>query len=124
MRFGPRAVSFVRLQKVDKKRLRWNLVVEYEIEEGIDAGTAIKGDFFHEFSNQIDQHLFERSAYRRVPKKDIGLDTLFEIMMVHSVVHGRPFSRICPLVHALLMNRRINEAVQANISNVSVADTS
>ena len=118
--------QFYKAAKVDKKRLRWNLVVEYETEEGIDAGTAIKGDFFSEFLKEIDQRLFEGSAYRRVPKKDIGLETLFElagIMMVHSVVHGGPsFSRLCPLIHAFLMNGRIDEAVQACISDVSVAD--
>ena len=68
----------------------------------------------------------EGNSYCRVPKKDIGLESLFElagIMMVHSVVHGSPsFSRMCPLVHAFLMNGRIDEAVQASISNVSVAD--
>ncbi len=122
----PRGCQFYKAAKVDKKRLRWNLVIEYETEEGIDAGTAIKGDFFCEFLNQIDQRLFEGSAYRRVPKKDIGLESLFElagIMMVHSVIHGGPsFSRMSPLVHAFLMNGRIDEAVQASISNVSVAD--
>ena len=87
----PKGCQFYKAAKVDKKWLRWNLVVKYETEEGIDAGTAIKGDFFCEFLNQIDQHLFEGSAYQRVPKKDIGLESLFElagIIMVHSVVHG------------------------------------
>lgn len=118
--------QFYKAVKVDKRRLRWNLVVEYETEEGIDAGTAIKGDFFCEFMKQVDHRLFEGSAYRRVPKKDIGLESLFEfagIMMVHSIVHGGPsFSRMCPLVHAFLMNDRVDEAVQACISNVSVED--
>ena len=122
----PKGCQFYKAAKIDKKRLRWNLVVEYETEEGIDAGTAIKGDFFCEFLKQIDQRLFEGSAYRRVPKKDIGLESLFElagIMMVHSVVHGGPsFSRMCPLVHAFLMNGRIVEVVHASISNISVED--
>lgn len=42
----PKGCQFYKAAKVDKKRLCWNLVVEYEIEAGIDA---IKGDFFSEF---------------------------------------------------------------------------
>ena len=74
----PKGCQFYKAAKVDKRRLRWNLVVEYETEEGIDAGTAIKGDFFCEFMKQVDHRLFKGSAYRRVPKKDIGLESLFE----------------------------------------------
>ena len=45
----PKGCQFYKAAKVDKKQLRWNLVVEYETEEGIDAGTAIKGNFLVSF---------------------------------------------------------------------------
>ena len=53
----PKGCQFYKAAKLDKKRLRWNLVVEYETEEGIDAGTAIKGDFFCKIMKKIDEQL-------------------------------------------------------------------
>ena len=42
--------QFYKAAKVDKKWLHWNLVGEYETEEGIDAGsTAVKGNFLVSF---------------------------------------------------------------------------
>ena len=122
----PKGYQFYKAAKVDKKWLRWNLVVKYENRGRNRCWHCYQGRFFSEFLKEVDQRLFEGSAYHRVPKKDIGLETLFKlagIMMVHSVVHGGPsFSRMCPLVHAFLMSGRIDEAVQICISNISVAD--
>ena len=52
-------------------RLKGTLCIEFNGEEGIDAG-AIKYDFFIEYLRSIKQELFEGQANRLVLKHDWG----------------------------------------------------
>ena len=46
---------------------------------GNSADQDIAGTNLSEFLKEVDQRIFGGSAYRRVPKKDIGLETLYEL---------------------------------------------
>lgn len=66
------------------------LSVEFYEEEGIDAG-AIRLSFFEMLMTEINSQLFEGNPTGRVPKKDWGLSSVFEIagmMVAHSVLNG------------------------------------
>ncbi len=52
--------------------------MEFENEDGVDAG-AIRGDFFESLIKIVDAQFFEGNEFRRIIKKDIGLETQFEV---------------------------------------------
>ena len=87
-----RAVALYKGFKNTRIQLRRALAVEFHDEDGIDAG-AIRLSFFELLMSEIDNQLFEGNQTRRVPKKDWGLSSLFEIagmMVAHSVLNGGP----------------------------------
>ena len=56
---------------------------------------------------EIDNRLFEGDHFRRVPKKDWGLEGQFELagaMVAHSVTHGGPAlcTNMCPSLHLVM----------------------
>lgn len=78
--------------KSHREELTKALSVEFVGEEGIDAG-AIRLSFFELLLAEVNSHLFEGGDCRRIPKRDWGLATLFEIggvMVAHSLLNGGP----------------------------------
>ena len=110
----PRAIQFYKSAKFKEKRLRGRVCIEYVDEEGIDAG-AIRGDFFEKVITELNQKLFEGNEFSRLPKKDQGMEQLFEIggmMVAHSVIHGGPsLACINPTIHHYLLTDNIDESI-------------
>ena len=58
-------------------------------EVGSDSG-ALRKEFFEDGIREVNSRLFEGDDNRRVPKKDLTLETLFEIagmLVAHSISH-------------------------------------
>ena len=70
-------------------------------ELGSDAG-ALKKEFFEYALREVNNQLFEGEDGRRVPKKDVGLELLFEVagmLLGHSIIQGGPgFPCLSPAV--------------------------
>ena len=111
-----RAMQFYKSAKFKNKRLRGRVCVEYVDDDGVDAG-ALRGDFFEKVITELNQKLFEGNQFCRLPKKDPGMEQLFEIggmMVAHSVLHGGPsLSCINPTIHHYLLTDNIEEAIIA-----------
>ena len=61
-------------------------------EVGSDSG-ALRKEFFEDGIREVNSRLFEGDDNRRVPKKDLTLETLFEIagmLVAHSISHEGP----------------------------------
>lgn len=81
--------AIARPQKL-KRLLVVNFIDSGEL--GSDAG-ALRKEFFEDALQQVNCQLFEGEDDRRVPKKDIGLELLFEVagMIVgHSILQNGP----------------------------------
>ena len=112
----PRALQFYKSAKVKEKRLRGRLCVEYVDEDGVDAG-ALRGDFFEKLLTELDEKLFEGNKFSRLPKKDGGLEQLFEIggmMVAHSIIQGGPaLACINPAIHHYIMTDSVEQSITA-----------
>ena len=101
----PRALTFYKDIKNDLSKLRQDINIEFEQEEGSDAG-AIKITFFEMLLRAINLELFEGREEKRVPKKDWGLDGVMEIagiMVGHSILCGGPsFNCLLPAHYFML----------------------
>ena len=61
-------------------------------EDGYDAG-ALKKEFFEDCLKAVNDRLFEGVSDRRVPKKDISMEMMFEVagmMFSHSILQEGP----------------------------------
>lgn len=107
----PTSVSFYKAMKHNPKRFKRQLV-EFEGEEGVDAG-ALRSTFFELLIREVDQHLFEGDEKRRIPKKDWGLSSLFEIggmMVAHSILSGGPgFPCLLPAIFHCLVTGIVDD---------------
>lgn len=87
-------------------RLHYELRIEFQDEEGIDAG-ALRCEFFESLMKEMNDRLFEGQATRRVPKRDSSLERNLElagIMIGHSILQGGPaFPCLCPAVCSYLL---------------------
>lgn len=110
-----RAICFYKASKNCPQKLKQNLVVTLENEDGMDAG-AIRGFFFEHLMKEVNERLFEGDSFRRVPKKDSELCSYFELaglMVAHSVLQGGPsVDCICPAVYTTIMSGALEEAVE------------
>ena len=73
-----------------KRPLAVNFVNSGEL--GSHAG-ALKKEFFEDVLREVNNQLFEGKDGRRVPKKDVGLEILFEVagvLLGHSILQGGP----------------------------------
>lgn len=61
------ALTFSKQSMGDASKLHRNLVISFEVEEGVDAGT-IKVEFFSSLIEELDKRLFEGRSHSRVPK--------------------------------------------------------
>jgi hypothetical protein len=63
----------------------------------------------------VDERLFEGNNFRRLPKKDGGMEQLFEIggmMVAHSVVQGGPsLSCINPAIYHYMMTDNVEQSI-------------
>lgn len=93
------ALTFYKNCKLHPERLQCELIIEFENEEGIDAG-ALRFEFFENIFREINDAMFEGEEKRRVPKKDANMEQNFELvgmMIGHSILQGGPgFSCLCP----------------------------
>ena len=82
-------------------RLCRSLHIEFEREEGIDAG-VLKAEFFSTVLKSLNEELFEGDHARRVPKCDWENVQIMEIagmMISHSILQGGPgFPCLAPVV--------------------------
>lgn len=120
-RFWRNGLNFYKNSLSNKKRLLQDFHVEFEGEEGIDAG-ALKLDFFELMLQEINYQLFTGLPTRRIPKKDWALEGMFEIagvIIAHSIIHGGPsFPCLCPAVFDYIIYGEIDRA----LSGLSVKD--
>ena len=115
-------LQFYKTAKHNPDKMKSKLNVEFEGEDGIDAG-AIKGTFFELALSEGDQILFEGDIYSRVPKKDAGLEPYFEyfgMLVVHSIVNGGPTLRnVCPSIYQyIITNDMESTAEQLNLKGI------
>ena len=99
------ALPFYKELKADEIKLHKNINVEFEGEEGSDAG-ALKVTFFEMLIREVNHELFEGKDDRQIPKKDWGLDGVMEIagvMVGHSIMCGGPgFDCLHPAYYYML----------------------
>lgn len=92
------ALGFYKQCMKDPDQLRREVRIEFDGEEGIDAG-ALRNEFFELLLRQINDQLFEGRDNSRLPKKDSNLQRLFEcagVIIAHSVFQGGPaFPCLC-----------------------------
>lgn len=119
-----RAVQFYKTTKVKEKRLRGRVCIEYVDDDGVDAG-ALRGDFFEKLMTALNEKLFEGDDFRKLPKKDGGMEQLFEIggmMVAHSVIQGGPsLSCINPALYHYMMTDNVEQSIMMyplQVSNI------
>ena len=100
------ALSFYKNCIHNVERLLYGLRIEFEGEEGVDAG-ALKLEFFECLLQEMDEQLFEGDPTRRVPKRNSNIDKNFQsagMMIGHSIMQGGPsFSCLCPAVYSFIL---------------------
>ena len=99
------ALSFYKERKGDEHKLRKDINIEFDGEEGSDAG-ALKITFLEMMIRELNNELFEGKEDRRIPKKDWGLEGAMEIagvMVGHSIMCGGPgFDCLHPAFYYML----------------------
>ena len=103
----------------DPSILMKDIRVEFRDQEGVDAG-ALKLDFFESLLNEINTRLFVGEQTRRIPKKDWGLEGVFEVagaIMAHSLLLGGPaFGCMCPAIYSYILFGDIERALSDGLS--------
>ena len=109
------ALGFYKNSARRPERLLHDFCIEFEGEEGIDAG-ALRNEFFENLLKYMDQEMFKGDVSRRVPKKDCSLEKNFVyagMMIGHSILHGGPgYPCICPAVYSFLLFGDKEKALQ------------
>jgi len=106
------ALGFYKTMIHTPERLKFELRIEFNNEEGIDAG-ALQRELL---LKELNTYMFEGAENRRIPKKDSSLQQMFEvagIMMAHSILQGGPgFPCLCPSIYNYLLNADKNSTLQ------------
>ena len=88
-------------------QLRREVRIEFEREEGVDAG-ALRNEFYALLMRELDDKLFEGCEMSRLPRKDSNLQRMFEtagIIMAHSILQGGPgFPCLCPAAYSYMLH--------------------
>ena len=99
----------------DPEQLRKELRIEFEGEEGVDAG-ALRNEFFEVLLREMNELLFEGRESSRLPKKDSNLQRLFEcagVIIAHSILQGGPgFPCLCRAAVSYLLHLDKERALQ------------
>lgn len=86
-----------------------NLCIEFEGEEGIDAG-ALKAEFLGTVMKSLNEELFEGDCFRRLPKCDWGNLQTMEVagmIVAHSIPQGGPgLSCLSPVAYSYILTGR------------------
>ena len=116
------ALAFYKGSKQSPDRLRLRLCVEFEGEEGVDAG-ALTSDFFECMYNEINDKLFEGHPTCRFPKKNWNLEKNFELAgmcIAHGLVqNGSGFPVLSPAIFEFLVHQD-NEKVLPHLPSLSM----
>ena len=93
-RFWLGVTSFYKGAIAKPQKLKRPLAVNFVNtgEHGSDAG-ALKKEFFEDALREVNNQLFEGEDELRVPKKDLGLELLFEVagmLLGHSIIQDGP----------------------------------
>ncbi len=86
------ALTFYKNAQVNPQRLKKNLIIEFDGEQGVDGG-ALKREFFSLLFKEIDWRMFEGSKDHKIPRKgcdNIGLFKLAGAMLCHAVMQNCP----------------------------------
>ena len=101
------ALGFYKGSMKNPNQLRRELRIEFEEEEGIDAG-ALRNEFYEILLRELNDKLFEGHCRRRLPKKDSNLQRLFEtagVILSHSILQGGPgFPCLCPAAFSYMLH--------------------
>ena len=106
-RFRLGVTSFYKGAIAKPQKLKRSLVVNFVNtgELGSDPA-ALRKEFFEDALLEVNNQLFEGEDNRRVPKKDVSLEVLFEVagmLLGHSIVQGGPgFRCLSPAVFEYL----------------------
>ena len=107
------ALGFYKRCMKDPEQLRRELRIEFEGEEGVDAG-ALRNEFFEILLREMNELLFE-GRENSLPK-DSNLQRLFEcagIIIAHSVLQGGPgFPCLCAAAVSYLLHLDKERALQ------------
>ena len=108
------ALGFYKRCMKDPEQLRRELRIEFEGEEGVDAG-ALRNEFFEILLREMNELLFEGQENSRLPK-DSNLQRLFEcagIIIAHSILQGGPgFPCLCVVAVSYLLHLDKERALQ------------
>ena len=100
------ALSFYKNCIHNPERLLYELRIEFENEEGVDAG-ALKCAFFECLLTEMNEKLFEGEPTHRVPRRDSNIDKNFQsagMMIGHSIMQGGPsFPCFCPAIYNFML---------------------
>lgn len=109
------ALGFYKNSLHNRQRLQYEFRVEFDGEEGIDAG-ALRAEFFQHLLKLVNHNWFEGNSFRRVPKKDCTLEHNFEIcglLIADSILQGGPgFPCLCPAVFSYILYGDKDKALQ------------
>lgn len=112
--FWSSAIAFYKGALGKPEKLKRSLVVSFDGhgEEGYDAG-ALKKEFFEDCLKAVNERLFEGNMYRTIPRKDVSMETLFEVagmMISHSVLQEGPaMSLLSPFVFDYILHGDISK---------------
>lgn len=105
-------LTFYKCALADHTMLTKKLSVEFEEEDGIDAG-AIRIEFFSKFFSFSLKELFEEKNGYWIPKRSAGNLMLFKIIglsVAHSILHNGPmFDALHPYCYILLLEKADEE---------------
>ena len=86
------ALTFYKTAQVNPQRLKKNLIIEFDGDQGLDGG-ALKKEFFSLLFKDVDWRMFEGAKDHRIPRKgcdNIGLFKLAGTMLSHAVMQDCP----------------------------------
>ncbi len=107
--FWSSVLSFYKGAIHKPEKLKRCLVVNFENsgEQGYDAG-ALRKEYFEDSLKEVNERLFEGNECRRIPKKDISLELVFQVagmIFAHSVLQGGPaMPCLSPVVFEFLIH--------------------
>lgn len=99
----------------DKSKLKRNLSISFDGEDGLDAG-PIKAEFFSCLLQEMDKRLFEGKSVRRIPRKSWGSNhhVIAGMIIGHSLLQGGPaYPMLAPAVYQYLCTASEDEVVQS-----------
>ncbi len=98
-------------------KLRRNLVITFENEEGVNAG-GIKAEFFNSLIEEMDKRFFEGLVHSRVPKKLWGNShhVIAGMIIGHSLLqYGSTYLVLAPSVYNYICTASEDTVMQSTL---------